>query len=122
LEKAAFAKEVEREYGWGKRRLQEFSMIGDRFPKKKAIIDAATAASVIEQFDVSIMDELCQVGDDILRSAAESGMFDVPVSKAQVRTLSTEGKTPKQKQEEPKKTDLQKVRAMMDVAKKNIDA
>lgn len=122
MEKAAFAKEVENEYGWGKRRLQEFSTIGEFFDGKKRIISARRGAPKVEEMSVSTMAELSTIDDDVLIAAVDSGMFDKSVSRQELRTLSTEGKTPEQKQEEPEKTDLQNVRAMMDVAKKNIDA
>ena len=116
-EKPAFAKKVQAEYGWSRKRLGDFAKISRQLPEKQEIIWGGAPPT---DFTIDQSNEIVRTPDALLREAAKQGMFDEKVSTRQIRELRRTGKVPVKVEPPRPTTDLQRIKVLMGDADSHI--
>jgi hypothetical protein len=125
-ERKKFRVKVQNEYGWSKNYINKIEATTKKAPKKLEVIRAVSGAEIktSDNSEVGLrhLEVIAATPEVTLKKAAKAGMFDEGVTVKELKTLQTTGKVPAKKPEKKKaKTDLQKVRAHMKLATKEID-
>lgn len=124
-ERAAFSEKIYKKHGWTRNYVQVLAASAEELPNKLHVIEMVSKTPLKTKDSsgggFSHLITIAGIEEKSLKEAAEKGMFDKPVSVADLRYLKRTGCIPQKKLPTKAQTDLQKIRGHMEQTTTHID-